>query len=40
MNLDELVTTALTGEPVTREQALQILQASDADTMQIGRAHV
>ena len=35
MNLDELVTTALTGEPVTREQALQILQASDADTMPI-----
>lgn len=35
MNLEEMVTTALGGQSITRAQALEILRADDADTLPI-----
>lgn len=35
MDLDQMTRTALQGQPITREQALQVLRAPDAMTMQI-----
>lgn len=33
MDLDQMTRTALQGQPITREQALQVLRAPDAMTM-------